>query len=233
MWDIFLKVLQLLPVPLVTLIVANIIPYLSYRQNADKNKVALMDTVARELGREQPCAYLVESCVARLHNIRPLSWAFLRVVLPCNHSLEIIRLVSSGRRVLDLFEVSVASGRPVVQYAAALSDSSRRRNTMFACFLLSVCFLALLTYTEWQLLNLLFESGLRDNVSAAVYGEVMYKLLQMLLWAAAVFVFTFQGVILKRADKRLSQVRMLIASNFPAPTLDNEQESENTGATGL
>ncbi|EHM5264058.1 hypothetical protein KGN64_003243 [Salmonella enterica] len=221
MWDIFLKVLQLLPVPLVTLIVANIFPYLSFRQNADKHKVALMDTVARELGKEQPCAYLVESCVARLHNIRPLSWAFLRVVLPCNHSLEIIRLVSSGRRLLDLFEVSVDSGRPVVQYAAALSNSTRRRNTMFVCFLLSAFFLTLLMYTEWQLLSLLYESSLRDNVSAAVYGEVMYNLLQILLWVASTLVFTYQGVILKLADKRLSQVRVLIAANFPAPSLDN------------
>lgn len=223
MWDSFLKVLLLLPIPLVTLILANIIPFLTYRQNGDKNKVALMDTLARELDKRQPNAYLVESCVARLHNIRPLSWAFLRVVLPCSHSLEIIQLVSSGRRVLDLFDISVAEDRPVVQYTTALRAPSRRRNTMCACILLSVFFISLLSYTEWQLLQLLLENSLRNNVSDAMYGEVLYKVLQILLCAAAVYVFTLQGVIIKRAEKRLSQIRILIAANFPSPTADSGQ----------
>lgn len=217
MWDFFLKGLLLLPIPLVTVIVANIIPFLTYRQNDDKNKVVLMDTLARELDKQQPCAYLVESCIARLHNIRPLSWVFLRKVLPCSHSLEIIQLVSYGRRVLDLFDISVDGDRPVVQYAAALSDPLRRRNTMFTCILLGAFFIALLSYTEWQLLELLFENSLSNNVSNAVYGEMLYKVMQILLCAGAVFVFTLQGVILKRAEKRLSQIQMLIAANFPAP----------------
>lgn len=231
MWDFFLKALLLLPVPLFTVIVANIIPFLTYWQNGDKNKVVLMDTLARELDKQQPCAYLVESCVARLHNIRPLSWTFLRVVLPCSHSLEIIQLVSSGRRVLDLFEISVVDDRPVVQYAAALSDPSRRRNTMFACILLITFFIALLLYTEWQILGLMFETSLRNNGSNAVYGEVLYKVMQMLLYAAAIFVFTLQGVILKRAEKRLSQIQMLIAANF-STSPDSDQEAANLGAAG-
>lgn len=231
--DIIIKLLLLVPLSLITLIVANIIPFLTYRQNGDKNKLELIDTLARELDKRQPCAYIVESCVARLHNIRPLSWAFLRVVLPCSHSMEIIQLVSSGRRVLDLFDISVVGDRPVVQYAAALSDPSRRRNTMFACILLSVLFVALLAYTEWQLLRLLFEKSLPNNASDAAYGEVLYHVIQMLMCAVAVFVFTLQGVILKRADKRLSQIQMLITASFTSPTPVNDQRAANAGVDSL
>lgn len=231
MWDSFHKVLLLLPVPLVTVILANIIPFLTYWQNGVKNKVGLMDTLARELDKRQPCAYLVESCVARLHNIRPLSWAFLRVVLPCSHSLEIIQLVSSGRRILDLFDISVADNLPVVRYADALSDPTRRRNTMFTCILLSAFFIALLSYIEWQLLGLLLENSLRNNVGDGLYGEVLYKVLQMLLCAAAIFVFTLQGVILKRSEKRLAKIQVLIDANFSASP-DSDREAENIGAAG-
>jgi len=220
----------LLPLPLVTVIFANIIPFLTYRQNGDKNKAALMDTLARELDKKQPCAYLVESCMTRLHNIRPLSWAFLQVLLPCSHSLEIIQLLSSGRRILDLFDISVVEGRPVVKYAAAFSNPSRRKNTMYACISLCVFFTLLLLHTEWQLLELLFDNSLRNNVSDAVYGEVFYKVMQMLLCAAAVVVFTRQGIILKRAEARLLQIRGLIAESFPKPVSVREREEANTEA---
>lgn len=47
--DIIIKLLLLVPLSLITLIVANIIPFLTYRQNGDKNKLELIDTLAREL----------------------------------------------------------------------------------------------------------------------------------------------------------------------------------------
>ncbi|MGX3153029.1 hypothetical protein ACWJS0_23940 [Klebsiella pneumoniae] len=90
-WDLFIKIMLLLPIPLIT-VFPNIIPFLTYRQNGDKNKSALMDTLAREMDKQQPCAYLVESCVSRPHNIRPIPWAFLRVVLHYSNSMEIIQL---------------------------------------------------------------------------------------------------------------------------------------------
>ncbi|GEM_PF-5607056 len=230
MWDFIIKIMLLLPIPLVTVIFANIIPFLTYRQNGDKNKAALMDTLAGEMDKQQPCAYLVESCIARLHNIRPLPWAFLRIVLPCSNSMEIIQLVSSGRRILDLFDITVEKDRPVVRYAARLSKRSRRRNTMITCALLGVFFTALLVQTEWQLLKLLFENSLPNNVNDAVYGEVFYLVMQMLLWAAATVVFTRQGVILKRAEKRLSQIQELIAANFPLPNPGSKHEAPGSQA---
>lgn len=224
MWDLFIKIMLLLPIPLITVFFANIIPFLTYRQNGDKNKSALMDTLAREMDKQQPCAYLVESCVARLHNIRPIPWAFLRVVLHYSNSMEIIQLVSSGRRILDLFNISVKDDRPVVQYTAALCKRSRRRNTMIACFFLGLFSTALLVQAEWQLLKLLFENNLPNNVSDAAYGEIFYLLLQMILWAVATVVFTRQGVLLKRADRRLSQIFELIAANFPIHTSSSKDE---------
>ena len=80
------------------------------------------------------------------------------------------------------------------------------------------------------MLGLLSENSLPSNASDTLYGDVLYKVMLMLLWAAALFVFTLQWVILRRSEKRLSQIRILIADNFPAPTPNGEQEEENTGA---
>ncbi|RFS77906.1 hypothetical protein D0U00_17190 [Leclercia adecarboxylata] len=101
---------------------------------------------------------------------------------------------------------------------------------MITCVLLGLFFTALLVQTEWQLLRLLFENSLPNNVNDAVYGEVFYLVMQMLLWAAATVVFTRQGVILKRAGKRLSQIHELIAANFPLPNPGNKHEAPSTQA---
>lgn len=221
MWDFFFKLMLLLPIPVMTLIVANVIPFLTYRQNGDKNKLALIDTLSRELGKEAPCAYLVESCVARLHSSRSLPWSFLQLVLPHSNSLEIIQLVSSGRRMLDVFDISVVDKRPVVHYSAVFSNPARRRNTMYTCIFSSVFFLALLAHTEWQLLDLWFEYSLRNEAIKAVIGDVLNLLFQMLIYVLAIFVFILQGLILKRSDKRLSRIRMLIGANYPEVLQDS------------
>ncbi|MDS6837206.1 hypothetical protein NXF42_23890, partial [Klebsiella pneumoniae] len=46
-WDLFIKIMLLLPIPLIT-VFPNIIPFLTYRQNGDKN-----GTVAK-LAMRQP-----------------------------------------------------------------------------------------------------------------------------------------------------------------------------------
>lgn len=46
----------------------------------------------------------------------------------------------------------------------------------------------------------------------------------MILWAVATVVFTRQGVLLKRADRRLSQIFELIAANFPIHTSSSKDE---------
>ncbi|EOC0003233.1 hypothetical protein ACI0X4_003100 [Cronobacter turicensis] len=234
MWDIVLKILiMIFSVPVVTQIVSNINAFLTYRQNGDKNKLALLDTLARELEKKEPSAYLVESCISRLHNIRPLSWQFLKIVLPCSHSVEIIQLVSSGRRVLDLFDIGVAGSQPVVKYAAALSEPSRRRNTMVACIFLVIFFTALFSYAYWQLLGLVFENSWRNSVNIMMSGEILKNVMQMLLFAAAMSIFILQTIILWRADERLSKIRMLIAASFPLPEAEREQESIKSEADGL
>ncbi|KLP91617.1 hypothetical protein ABR37_15200 [Enterobacter hormaechei subsp. hoffmannii] len=96
---------------------------------------------------------------------------------------------------------------------------------MVACLLLGLLSITLLIQAEWQLLKLLFENSLPNNFNDAAYGEIFYLLLQMILWAAATVIFTRQGVILKRADKRLSQICELIAANFPIPNSDTEHEA--------
>ncbi|WP_336283586.1 hypothetical protein [Cronobacter dublinensis] len=234
MWDFFLKFLVFVcSIPFFKQILENINGFLTYRQNGDKNKLALLDLLARELDKKEPSAYLVESCISRIHNIRPLSWQFLKIVLPCSHSMEIIDLVSSGRRVLDLFDIGVEGGQPVVRYAAALSNPSKRRNTMFACIFLVILFYALFSYAYWQLLGLVFEHSWRNTVNVMMSGEILKNIMQMLLFAAAMYFFILQTRILRRADERLSKIRMLIAASFPLSEAEREQESIKTEADSL
>jgi len=222
MWEVVLKAILVIPVPLVTAMMTSIVPYLTYRQNGDKNKLELMDTLAREIEKPEPCAYLVESCVARLHNIRPLSWSFLRLVLPYSNAAEIIQLVSTGRRVMDLFEISADDGRPCVKYAVALSRPITRWLTMVTCFMSGAFFMVIMSITEWDLLKILSE----QSGSQGMYGEAIYKFVQMLFCSFAFYIFTVQGVILKRAKNRLAKIQALIAVNYPTSDEKNQSDKQ-------
>ncbi|WP_449575881.1 hypothetical protein [Lelliottia nimipressuralis] len=82
---------------------------------------------------------------------------------------------------------------------------------MMTCLMLGTFFMVLLSITEWELFQLLFEPNGNDTV----YSEAMYKFVQMLVWGFAFYIFTVQGLILKRAKKRLARIQMLIVVNYP------------------
>ena len=114
----------------ITVLLACLSPYLSHRQHTGKHHVTLREMLSREMAKSPPCAYQIESCVAELHRIKPLSSEFLLLVLPRSHALEIIQLVSTGRRALDLFDTPVTDGRPHVRYTPAFSTFRKRAMTM-------------------------------------------------------------------------------------------------------
>lgn len=221
--DVILKVLLTL-VPVVTTI---IFPYLNYRQNGGRSQTVLMDLLMHELEKDEPHGYVVEFCIARIHNIRTLSWPFLKIVLPYGHSLEIIQLISFGRRFLDLYDISVISGRPVVRYADALKAPWKRRVAMLVFFLLFSIFITLMVSAELQLLDLFFVCSWRETLSPGVTSEALGSLLLMLFYGVLSSLMAIQLLTLALSQKRLKRINNLIEESIPVPPRNCKACSED------
>lgn len=53
-----------------------------------------------------------------------------------------------------------------------------------------------------------------------------YKFVQMLFYAFAFYIFTVQGVILKRSKKRLVKIQTLIEVNYPTSDEKNQSDAQ-------
>lgn len=210
--EIFKAVMTAIPVLLTCLG-----SYLNHRQHTGKHNVTLREMLSREMAKSPPCAYQIESCVAELHRIKPLSSEFLLLVLPRSHALEIIQLVSTGRRALDLFDISVIDGRPHVRYTPAFSTFRKRAMTMAVCFIISAFFMINFSVFYWDFLDRVLGSSFPALLQEGLTGTQLYKLAVMTVSLAAGYVFLRQGITLKRSGECLRQIHSLIAASFPPP----------------
>lgn len=206
----------------VPVLLAVLTPYLSYRHNRSKHNATLREMLSREMNKSPPCAYQIESCVAELHCIKkPLPAEFLLLVLPCGHALELIQLVSTGRRALDLFDVSVTAGRPHVQYTSAFSTSRKRIITMTLCFATSLFSLINFSIVYWSIIDVVFAASDSALSQGALISTLLYKLAVIMMSLATMHVFQLQAITLKRSAMRLRQIHTLISANFPESAADN------------
>lgn len=127
------------------------------------------------MDKSPPCAYQIESCVAELHRMKkPLPAEFL-LLLPRSHAPEIIPLVSTGRRTLDLFDVSVTAGRPHVHYTSAFITSRKRTMTMAMCFVTSAFFLINLSVVYRSIVDAVFAAPLSVLSQVAIISTLLYS----------------------------------------------------------
>lgn len=82
--------------------------------------------------------------------------------------------------------------------------------------------MVIMSITEWDLLKILSE----QSGSQGMYGEAIYKFVQMLFCSFAFYIFTVQGVILKRAKNRLAKIQALIAVNYPTSDEKNQSDKQ-------
>nr|WP_318384821.1 hypothetical protein [uncultured Enterobacter sp.] len=193
------------------LLVAFVSPFLVYCQTTAKNKTVIAELLSRELAKNDPVAYLVESCVSRLHNIRPLPWSFLQKVLPLSNAAEIIYLVSTGRRTLDLFEISGLD----VQFTRCFRCRRDRVKIMLLALVMAFFFLTEL-FSAFTYFFELLSPDLRPDSTGKLHAlKLGLTLVQIVFFIAAEYFFFLQFIIICRARRRIEKISALISSNFP------------------
>jgi len=210
--------------PALAVVAALLSPFLIYVQTGNKNKTALMETLAKELEKPAPVAYIVESCVSRLHNSRALPWDCLQIILRYSNAWQIISLISTGRRVLDLFEVSVTDNRVSVQYSRWFSSRRDRNRARGICLALAAFFLLVFAFAYVDVLKLLSgeqgqTAGLQDRAL-----RFCYLLFQMFVYAGFLYLFCLLQIIIGRSENRLNIVNTLICQNLTLPAPETRSQ---------
>lgn len=187
--------------------------WVSFINGNNKNKTAIIDNLAMELNRKKTTSYIIQVCVSRIHNSRPIPYNILKKIINYNNALEIIQFFSAGRRILDVIKLTEKNNRIIVGYSAAYEKTINRLRAMFICFLcMSFCYYISVTLTIDIMFSLDTISSL-SNVVLIDAGDVLLKALGLAFFMFMTFIFSSQFLIISTSKKRIIKIQALIDDN--------------------
>jgi len=182
----------------------------NFLHGSTKNKTGIVDTLSKELANKNPNPYVVQACIARIHNSRPIPASILRKLLSYDHAFEIIQLISYGRKILDIFSFNETNGKITVGYSDAYKLARNRWGSgmlclcaMLFCYYLSITTLIELiisvdTMTERNGKILSTWIGLAPNVGGFLFSMIMN------------FLFSWQFQIILFSRNRIDRIQFLL-----------------------
>lgn len=182
----------------------------NFIHGSTKNKTGIVDTVSKELSNKNSNPYVLQACIARLHNSRPIPATILKKLLSYDNAFEIIQLISYGRKVLDIFSFNDSGGKITVGYSDAYKLARNRWGSgllclcaMLFCYYLSITTLIELiksvdVMTERDSKTLSTWIGLAPNVGGLLFSMMMN------------FMFSWQFQIILFSKKRIEKIQILL-----------------------
>ncbi|EOC1568776.1 hypothetical protein ACI1AR_004231 [Cronobacter dublinensis] len=199
--------------PFIPIVISFFSLWVNFIHGNNKNKTAIIDNLSKELSSKKPTPYIIQACISRIHNSRPIPYNILKKIINYNNALEIIQFFSAGRRILDIIKLTEKNNRIIVGYSAAYEKSINRLKTMFICFLcMSFCYYASVNLTIDVIFSLDTISSL-PNVALIDAGDELLKALGLAFFMFMTFVFSLQFFIILTSKKRIIKIQALIDDN--------------------
>ncbi|EHK7195922.1 TPA: hypothetical protein JZ896_002663 [Escherichia coli] len=182
----------------------------NFIHGSTKNKTGIVDTLSKELSNKISNPYIVQACIARIHNSRPIPATILNKLLCYDNAFEIIQLISYGRKILDIFSFNETGGKITVGYSDAYKLARNRWGSgllclcaMIFCYYLSITTLIELiisvdTMTERDAKILNTWMGIAANVGGFLFSMIMN------------FLFSWQFQIILFSRKRIDRIQVLL-----------------------
>lgn len=184
--------------------------WVSFIHGNNKNKTAIIDSLSKELSSKKPTAYIIQACVSRIHNSRPIPYKILKKIVNYNNALEIIQLFSAGRKVLDILKFTEKNNRIIVGYSATYEKSKSRLITMIICSLfIAFCY----SLSVNLMVDIMLSFDTIKYLSSVVLSDASDLLLQVLglaFFMFMMFVFSLQLLIIWTSKKRIIKIQALI-----------------------
>lgn len=179
-----------------------------------KNKTDVIDNLSQELNNKEPTPYIIQACVSRIHNSRPIPFKILNKLLHYNNALEIIQLVSAGRKILDIIEFSENGNSITVGYTNAFNTVASRFFCMVVCFgSLLLCYSASVYIMLQIMISIKGMSSLGAEEIAEI-GELTLKAIVLIFFMFMTFIFSWQLIIILYSRKRITKIQKLINDGY-------------------
>ncbi|EGT4315908.1 hypothetical protein DOX48_21115 [Cronobacter malonaticus] len=187
--------------------------WVNFIHGNNKNKTAIIDSLSKELSSKKPTAYIIQACVSRIHNSRPIPYKVLKDIVYYNNALEIIQLFSTGRKLLDILKLTEKNNRIIVGYSATYEKSKSRIITMIICSLL-IAFCYSLSVNLMVDIMLSFDTiKYLSSVALSDAGDLLLQALGLAFFMFMMFVFSLQLLIIWTSKKRIIKIQALIDDN--------------------
>lgn len=182
----------------------------NYIHSSNKNKTGIIDTLSKELSNKNSNPYVVQACIARIHNSRPIPATILKKLLRYDNAFEIIQLISYGRKVLDIFRFNESGGKITVGYSEAYKLVRNRWLSGLLCLgaLLLCYYLSVTTLIDLIIsVDTMTERGSRIlSTWVALVPGVAGLLFSMIMS----FLFSWQLLIILSSKQRIDQIQKLL-----------------------
>ncbi|VAE22119.1 MULTISPECIES: hypothetical protein [Enterobacteriaceae] len=195
---------------LIPVIISIVTLWINYAQGSNKNKTGIIDSLASELSKKNANPYVIQVCISRIHSSRPIPYRILNKILRYDNALEIIQMVSTGRRILDLLQFSESGQKITVDYSSGYKSAVNRwisglicTGSMLFCYFLSV-------NTMIDLIISVDTMSVKESESLANWVDIAPDIVGLAFSMIMTFIFSWQTLIILQSKRRIKKIKKLL-----------------------
>jgi len=187
--------------------------FFTFLQMSRKDKNNLTEKLAEELHRDQPKAYVIESLVSKIHRTRSLCYTKLRVILQSDHAFEMLKILSQGRRNVNI--IGFDNGK--FQYENYYAIRAYRRFIRVFLILVAGGSYYLGVRCFFSLMDFYFNSPAKyfsEPFKDETYLKILIMSLQITIYLLIYFISAMHGLSIWLARWRINALNSLLNGNF-------------------
>ncbi|MFK3711760.1 hypothetical protein [Leclercia adecarboxylata] len=186
----------------------------SFIHGSNKNRTGIIDSLSREMNNKKPNPYIIQACISRIHQSRPIPYNILQKILCFNNAFEIIQRVSVGRKALDILKFSVVNNRIALEYSDMFSKRRDRWMTMLVCaFSLVICY-STSVYMMFRMMFIVDTMSVMDSTRISAWGSILPELCGLVFFMFMMTIFSWQFIIIATSKNRIDRIQKLIDENY-------------------
>lgn len=199
---------------LIPIVVSFLKVWINFTVGKNKNKKEIIDSLASELARKKPNPYVIQACISRIHNSRPIPYTILKKIVRYENALEIIQMVSTGRRILDLLQLSETGKDIVIDYSDGYKSTINRCISGVICFYAMLFFYYLSVNTMIDLIISVDTMSIQESESLTAWIDTTPDVFGLAFSMIMTFIFSWQLLIILQSKKRIAKIKLLLESGY-------------------
>ncbi|WP_323634523.1 hypothetical protein [Pectobacterium polaris] len=197
-------------VPFVPILVSILTLLVNFIHGGNKNKTGIIDTLSKEISNKNTNPYVVQVCISRIHNSRPIPYAILKKLLRYDNAFEIIQLISFGQKILDIFKFNESGSKITVGYSETYKLARNRWGSGILCLCVIFFLYYLSVTTLLEIIISVDTMAESDSRMLSTWIGLIPEVGGLLFSMVMNFVFSWQFQIILFSRKRINKIQKLL-----------------------